>query len=202
MDLSQAEQSAQQEPSLAVKAVQGSLWVGAGRYVNYAVSFASGIFLARLLAPEDFGMVVLATAIFGILARMSSVGISTAIIQRQDEDSVVLSTFFWVQAALAIAIFMVALAITLFTGLFHGVSATVFLIIAGFTTAYSITYPANAILCRRFQFKRRAVVDIGIGVPSSVAAVAMAFLGFGVWALVWPAMIALLLKGLFYWGVS
>lgn len=198
MDLSQA----QQQPSLAAKAVRGSLWVGAGKYVNYVVSFVSGILLARLLAPEDFGVVVLAMATFGILSKMSSVGIDVAIIQRKDEDPVVLSTLFWVLAGIAITVFLIALPIAFFSGFFDVLTAQVFLIVALFRTANNITHPAGAILRRRFQFKQLALIDIGITLPSSIAAVAMAFLGFGVWSLVWPVMAALLLKGLLLWRAS
>lgn len=188
--------------SYATKAVRGSLWVGAGKYVNYAVGLVSGILLARLLVPEDFGVVVLATATFGIISRMNSVGINVAIIQRKDEDPVALSTLFWVRAGIAIAVFLIALPIAFFSGLFDVLTAQIFLIVALFRTANNIMHPARAILRRRFHFRQLTVVDIGITLPSSAAAVAMAFLGFGVWSLVWPAMTALLLKGLLLWRAS
>lgn len=188
--------------SFAIKAARGSLWVAAGRYVSYAVNFISGIFIARLLVPEDFGTVALATATFGILSRMKSVGIGAAIIQRPDDDPVVLSTLFWVQAGIAIAIFLLALPIALFSGLFDARTAKIFLIIAAFRTARDITYPAGAILRRYFRFKQLTIVDVVLDVLSLAAAVATAYLGFGVWALVWPSMVGLLLKGLLRWRLS
>jgi O-antigen/teichoic acid export membrane protein len=202
MDSSLAQQATQREPSLATKATRGSLWVGAGKYVNYVVSFVSSIALARLLTPEDFGVVALATATFGILSRMNSVGISVAIIQREDEDPAALSTLFWAQTSIAMAIFVLAVIIGLFSSLFDALTMRIFLIVAAFCTASIVTYPSHAILRRHFQFKQLTVVDIGLGFLSSAAAVAMAYLGLGVWALVWPAMIALLLKGLLYWRAS
>lgn len=188
--------------SLATKATRGSLWVAVGKYVSYAIYFISGIFIARLLRPEDFGTVALATATFGILSRMRSVGIGTAIIQRPDEDPGALSTLFWVHAGIAIAIFLLALPIALFSGLFDALTAKIFLIIAAFRTARDITYPAAALLRKHFQFKQLAIVDVVLDTLSLAVAVMMAYLGFGVWVLVWPSMIGLLLKGLLRWRLS
>ena len=202
MNLSQAQQATQRQPSLATKATRGSLWVAVGKYVNYTISFISGIFIARLLKPEDFGTVALATATFGILSRMKSVGIGIAIIQRPDDDPVALSTLFWVHAGITMAIFLLALPIALFSGLFDALTAKIFLIIAAFRTARDITYPAAAMLRKHFQFKQLTMVDVVFDTLSLVTAVAMAYLGFGVWVLVWPSMIGLLLKGLLRWRLS
>jgi len=194
--------SEEQEPGLATKATRGSIWFGFGRYISYIINFASGIILARLLAPEDFGVVALATASFGILSRLNSLGIGTMIIQREDDDPIVLSTFFWIQASVAVTILLLAIVFALSSDLFDVLTLKVFLVIAVFHTANRVTQPTHSILQKRFEFKKLSFAEIGFSLLSSIAAVLMAFLGFGLWAVVWPGMITMLLKGLLYWRVS
>ena len=191
MNPSKIPKSEEQEPGLATKATRGSIWFGFGRYISYIINFASGIILARLLAPEDFGVVALATASFGILSRLNSLGIGTMIIQREDDDPIVLSTFFWIQASVAVTILLLAIVFALSSDLFDVLTLKVFLVIAVFHTANRVTQPTHSILQKRFEFKKLSFAEIGFSLLSSIAAVLMAFLGFGLWAVVWPGMITM-----------
>ncbi len=189
-------------PLFAAKAAKGGLWFGVARYFNFLVGFGSGIVLARLLKPEDFGVVALCTAALAILGRLGSIGVGEAIVQAKDENPVFLSTAFWLQAMTTIIIWLIAIAVLRFAGLFSPLAARIFFVLACFQAGNLLLFPMGQILRRRFDFKRLSLVEIAVDTPAAAISLLLAWRGFGPWALVWPAMCSLLAKGLLIWALS
>ena len=71
-------------------------WSVASKYGAQAVQFGVSMLLARLLSPEFFGLIGMATVIIGLARKLKNMGFTQAIIQRDDIDQRLLSTIFWV----------------------------------------------------------------------------------------------------------
>src|SRR5690606_18119241 len=71
--------------------------------VKVVVQFAAIVVLARLLAPEDFGLFAMIAAFLVVLETVKDLGLSAATIQRTDVTDRQVSTLFWINAALAAA---------------------------------------------------------------------------------------------------
>ncbi|CAA9889733.1 Polysaccharide biosynthesis protein (fragment) [Candidatus Methylobacter favarea] len=66
------------------KLAKGVVWLGAAKVIINLLAFFSTLVLARLLTPEDFGLVALATAMLTIVASMTELSLGSALIQYHD----------------------------------------------------------------------------------------------------------------------
>ncbi|MCK4375180.1 MAG: oligosaccharide flippase family protein, partial [Candidatus Brocadiae bacterium] len=79
---------------LKQKAVKGAGWLGIGQVASQAMSLCITGVLARLLLPESFGLVGMVVVFTALLEMFQEVGLSSAVIQRQDVTDEQLSTVF------------------------------------------------------------------------------------------------------------
>ena len=150
------------------------------------LQFGSIVALARLLTPEDFGLVAMVAAIIGIADLIRDFGLSLATMRAPSLSAGERTNLFWANLGLGFACTVVAIAATPLIVAGYGEQrlapivfalATVFTI-SGFTTQF------RAGLARDMRFKALGAVDITAQVISIAAGVGLAVLGFGVWALV------------------
>src|SRR5215831_5755570 len=81
------------------KVVRGGIAKVLAQAANLGLRFGSLIVLARLLSPEDFGLVGMAMAVTGVLSLFRDFGLSAATIQRVTVTHDQMSTLFWVNVA-------------------------------------------------------------------------------------------------------
>ncbi len=85
-------------PSLAARVVRSAGWIVGGRFVMGLFGFVNTIIVARLLAPEDFGIVAIGLTTMQILTNLSDIGVSQAVIRFRDADRDDLDTLFSLSA--------------------------------------------------------------------------------------------------------
>lgn len=162
------------------------LWRFAERCGAQAVSFLVSIILARLLAPEAYGTIALAMVFINILQVFVDSGMGTALIQKKDADDLDFSSVFYFNIAACLVLyaglFLAAPSIAQFygdpalTALVRALSLTV--VVSGVRNIQQ-SYVSRHLLFKRFFFS-----TIGSTLASAVIGIAMAYAGFGVWALV------------------
>ena len=154
--------------------------------VRFVLQFCSLVVLARLLTPSDFGIVAMVTAIVGIADILRDFGLSSAAIQAKTLNNAERSNLFWVNVGIGCAGALVILLCTpLISRLYgeHKLAPIIFslawvLIISGVNTQF------NAELSRSLRFKALAFADIGAQALGIAAAITVAALGGGYWAIV------------------
>jgi len=163
----------------------GATYVAA-RAVNIIVQLASTILLARLLSPYDFGLVAMVLALVGFAPMLIDLGTSDASTQKTHLTEVDVSTLFWLNIAVGGILTVLLAAGSGLIATFFGepaltgialVSSLAFMMAALSTQHY-------ALMRRAMQFQHLAIIDIASNVLSSIIAIAMAFTGWGYWALV------------------
>ncbi len=183
--------------------VRGVTWLGISQALGIGVRFIAMIALARLLFPEDFGVVAMATIITDLVRRVVDVGFGAAIIQRKEVTASHLSTTFWAGVALGIIFCVVIVAISPFVaGFFRNelvgpvlaVSSLSFLIVP-------LGSVHGALLQKRLQFFRFSIGEMGLGVTYVAVAVPLAFAGFGVWSLVLGNLAGILAVTILRWAL-
>lgn len=154
--------------------------------VEFVLRLGSIIVLARLLVPEQFGLIAMVTAITAVAERFKDLGLSVATIQRKEITHDQVSTLFWVNTGtgLGIALLIAALAVPI--AWFYGDPRLVAICIAlGSTFFFSgITIQHQALQRRLMRFGQLALIQIGASAASVAIAVAIAFMDYGYWALV------------------
>lgn len=174
------------EDSLKGKTIAGLFWTFAERIGAQLVSFMVSIVLARLLMPEEYGIIAIVWVFINICNVFVNSGFGRSLIQKKNADDLDFSSVFW---------FSLAMSLVLYAGLFIAAPwiarwyemellAPVLrvmglrLIVAAFNTVQ------KAKVSRDMEFRKFFFSTIGGTLFSAVVGIAMAYLGFGVWALV------------------
>jgi PST family polysaccharide transporter len=178
----------------------GMVSVGA-RAINALVQIASVVVLARLLSPEDYGLVSMVTAIIGIAPLLIDLGTRDAVIQQRHIAPEEISALFWVTVALGCGLAALGAASGPLIAHFYNQPrlAMVALVSSLSLIALSLSYQHQALLRRAMMYKELAAVEIVASMISTAIAIAMALRGWAYWALVLRPVIASLVTALGVW---
>lgn len=168
------------------KAIRGGAYSIASQLINLCVHFVSTMVLARLLSPNDYGLVAMVTVVVGFVMMFQDMGLSVAIIQKKHITHEQVSSLFWVNAAIGMGITGLLIAGAPFIALFYGETKLVRItIILSITMLLSgLTVQHQALMRRKMQFDTLAIIDILGVILGSAFGILLAFKGAGYWALV------------------
>ena len=149
------------------------------------------IFLARLLSPDDYGVIALITVFIALANVFVQSGFNTALIQKQNADEKDFSSVFYVSLFVAgilyILLFLLAPLIASFYEIKELINIIRILSITLFFGAFNSIQ--NAIVSRRMDFKKLFYSSLGAVIISGIIGIIFAHKGFGVWALVFQQLI-------------
>jgi PST family polysaccharide transporter len=165
---------------------RGIQWTAAAQVSLVVLHFVVAIVLARLLVPEDFGLLAMAFAVISVVAGVQTFGTHGPLIQREALSPILIDTVFVLN--LIVATIMAAgvfLSAPLF-GLMYQSEAVVPLIrtVALALVLYALNGVPGALLRRRMQFGYVALSSTIGAVINAVIAITLAWRGYGVWSLV------------------
>ena len=152
---------------------------------KFVMQFAYQILLARLLSPEDFGLVAMAAPIVAFVQLFADFGLSQATIQRPAITQAQLSLLFWINVGVSALLALVVIAISPFVGLFYkappvaavtAVSGALFLVSGLFGQHL-------ALLNRHLAFGKLAIIDVAGFAVGAGAGLLAAGEGLGYWAI-------------------
>lgn len=187
------------------KVVGGIRWLAATRTVSQLFEFIVVTFaLMILLTPDDFGKVGMVTIITGLALMLSDMGFSAALIQKEKLEARHLDTVFWVNIStgliLGSALFIAAPYIAIFNK--EPDVANIARALSLLFIAVPLNSVQNAWLSRELEFKKISIAELFATIISSVLALTLALLGFGLWALVAKLVSQRFLVVLIIWPLS
>ncbi|MER1956093.1 MAG: lipopolysaccharide biosynthesis protein [Solibacillus sp.] len=173
-------------PITKFKVLSSLFWKLLERGGMQGIQFLVMIVLARILLPEDFGLIVLITVFISIAGIITQGGFNQALIQKKKVDEVDLSSVFYlnlvITAILYVLLFFAAPYIALF---FEQPQLKSILRILAITLFfYSFSAIQNTIISREFQFKKLFISTLTASIISGIVGIAMAYTNYGIWALV------------------
>ena len=172
--------------NLKQKAAKGILWSIIQKWGRAAIWFVTFVALSRLLAPEAFGLVALASTFMAFIEIFLDQGFSAAIIQRADLEKEHLDTAFWISILIGILMTIGTISLSPLVAAFfkepHLAPILKWLSVSFIFRALSSTQ--MAILQRKLAFKSLAARSLVATLFGGIVGVSMAFTGFGVWSLV------------------
>jgi O-antigen/teichoic acid export membrane protein len=179
---------------LARKSVRSGMTAIATQGIQFALSVVSTIVLARLLTPNDFGLVGMVTVLLGFAQMFANAGLSMATIQEEHITHEQISTLFWINVMISSALGLCILVCSPLVAMFYGQSE-----LTAVTAVLSVSFVVSglsiqhlALLYRHMCFGSLAYIQI---VPSSIAmivTIALAWLGWQYWALVVSSLVGAL----------
>jgi len=174
------------EQSLKDKTVKGVGWSAADAFLGQGVTFIVGLVLARLLTPEEYGLIGIVTIFTTILLGFVDCGFSNALIRKQHVSELDLNTMFIVNMVssllLCLLLYMGAPYIAHFFGRPQLIPLVRVMSLLLVLQAMSIVQ--MTILSRQIDFKTKTKASVISAVCSGLIGIIMAFCGFGVWSLV------------------
>ena len=171
--------------SLKNKTIKGTFWNAADTYISQGVSFIIGVILARLLSPEEYGLIGLCLIVNAVLEGFVDSGFSTAIIRKVDANDNDYNTMFIVNMFMSILLYVGVFFTSPFIADFFGREELIDIVkITGLVIIFNaLSLTQNTILVKRVNFKAKTKASIISALVSGVIGVVLAYSGFGVWAL-------------------
>lgn len=187
--------------SLKEKTVHGILWSFAERFGYLLLQFITNLVLARLLTPDDFGLIGMMMVFIGLCTIMIDGGFGAALIQKKDPTHNDYSTIFYTNILISIVFYLGLFLIADTIAEFYSQPQLSNLVrILGFVLVFdSFSIIQNNILVKNLQFKQIAKIKISAAFLSSLIGIILALKDFGVWSLVVQYLTNSVMRTLFFW---
>lgn len=174
------------EDNLKTSVLSSLFWKSLERGGVSGIQLIIQIILARLLLPEDYGIIALIVVFISISQTFVQSGLGTALIQKREVTDEDYSSVFYLTLLVALGFYSILFLAAPFIAAFYNQPLiTPILRVLGLTLFFgAVNTIQNAVIARKFQFKKLFVSSVGAVLLSGVVGIAMAYTGYGVWALV------------------
>lgn len=189
------------EPGLKDKTVKGVAWSGIDNVAQFGVSFVVSIILARLLTPDDYGLLGIIGIFTVICTSIANGGFSIALIRKKDATEDDYNTAFIVNLVVSIFLYIIIFAFAKYiAAFFHRNELTNLIRVSSLGIVIgALSLVQQTRLTKAIDFKAQTGITIISSVISGIIGIIMALLGFGVWALVAQMLSSTSLRTLLLW---
>lgn len=189
------------EESLKKKTVIGVGWSAVENVSRLGVTFVVSIILARLLSPDEYGLIGILTIFISVFNAIVDSGFTNALIRKQDARDTDYCTVFYtnlvLSLVLAVTLFFCAKPISVFFERPELVLLTQVMSSVVVINALAIVQRART--TKAIDFKTQTKITFISSITSGIIGIAVAYMGYGVWALVCQQISNQLLSTIFFW---
>ncbi|HTO14130.1 MAG: lipopolysaccharide biosynthesis protein [Dysgonamonadaceae bacterium] len=190
--------------SLRKQATSGMMWTFAQQFSTQGIGFIISVVLARLLLPAEFGIIGMIAIFMGIGGALVDSGLASSLIRTPDANEEDFSTVFYFNILGSILIYFILYLTAPFIANFFDQP-----ILKNITRVYGITFIINAFstiqltrLTQKMDFKTQMIVSVPALIGGGIVGITLAYLGHGVWSLVWMRLIQSFLNSVQLWIVT
>lgn len=187
--------------SLKDKALSGSFWSLADNLAGSGITFLVGLVLARLLSPEEYGVIGIIMIFIAVFNSIVDSGFSNALIRKKNATDTDYNTVFFFNLLISIVLFFVLyLSANAISNYFKiPILVPVTKVMASIVIINAFTIIQRTILVKNIDFKTQTKVSLMASLVSGVVGIGMAIMGYGVWSLVGQQISRQLMNSLFLW---
>ncbi len=192
------------QDSLKQKAVKGVTWTSIDLFVNMGFNFVIGVILARLLSPDDYGLIAMIAVFNSVANAFLDCGFGNAIIRKLNLTEDDTCTAFYFNLCAGIVLYGLLWLLAPFAAWFYDKPILSPLLRAeSITLVFSAGYVIqNTLLKRNLKFKSLAFVNVLSNVIAGIVGIVAAYYGYGVWSLVIVHLSSGLLRLFTLWLIS
>lgn len=187
--------------NLRQKTFAGMIWTFAKHLSLEGFAFIQGIILARLLMPKDYGLIAMTQIFFAIAGTFIDSGFTSALIRKKDRKEIDYSTVFVTNVVLTLFFAIVlCLCAPLIANFYNEpilkdiVRANAVLLVMN-----SVNAVQGARLRINLQFKITSFISVVCHITIGITTIIFAYLGYGVWSLIYPNFLSPFLYFFLYW---
>ncbi|MFT6699549.1 MAG: teichuronic acid exporter [Porticoccaceae bacterium] len=177
--------------SLRKQALSGMIWTYSQQFGSQLLSFGVSVILARLILPEEFGLVGMLAVFMGVSSALFEGGLTSSLIRTKEINDEDYTTVFIFNFIGSIVIYVL-----LFIGAPYIAAFYHQPILTDITRVYGLNFiflafgtVQNTVLTRELKFKKQALITLPAVLISSMVGLLMAYYGYGVWSLVFSALV-------------
>lgn len=186
------------------RAIRGMAWAGTEKVLIHVLRFVFGVLMARILCPEDYGIVGLLYIFINISSVFVDSGFTSALIQKKDRTEADYATVFFFNLGVATIFYLVLFFAAPWIAAFYRIP-----LLTDVARIVALGLPLNALcavhrtrLTIQLNFRAQAIVTFIALLLSGGAGLFLASAGYGVWALVWQGVASAVLTIALFWGLS
>ena len=189
------------QKNLKQKAASGMVWTSIQKFASIGISFISGIVLARLLTPYDYGCIGMLSIFMVVAESFISGGFATALIQKKRPTQEDYSTIFFWNLGMAVVMYAVLFFCAPAIARFYNIPllGSVLRVQGLVLFFYAFNIIQRNQLRKNLNFKVLSIVTLTTSILSLAITISMAYKGFGVWALVTQHLLLAAIPSLVFW---
>lgn len=190
--------------SLKVKVKSGLKWNLINQLVSQIIFVWFGIYLARILGPNAYGLIGMITIFSGFANLFVDFGVSSALIYDNNLTKEKISSFFWLNLTIGIIIYLIFFFGATTIATFYNVKEIKIItqVVSLSLIFNSISAVPNSLLSKSINFKEKIWANWAAVVVSYIFGFILAFNGYGVWSLVFQSLIISFLNTILIWRIS
>lgn len=190
--------------SLKIKARKGLFWSSIERFSNQGIQFAFGIVFARILSPSDYGIVAMTTIFFAIAQTFVDSGFSSALVRKKNRTQEDMSTCFWFNVGVGFFFYMILfLSGPMIAKFYNQLMLDSIIKISGLNVVLnSLCIVQQAQFTFSIDFKSQAKITLSASIISGILGIILAYMGYGVWALIWQGVAGATIRMFLLWIMS
>jgi len=190
--------------TLRKQGLNAIFWDILGKFSNQLISLVVSIFLARLIEPEEFGLVGMVLVIIPVAQVFMNLGFGAALIQKKDVDQLLYSSVFWLNISMGITLTLILFYSAPFiANFYHKEELTVLIkLISIIFTISSFGAVQTLRFTKELEFKTQSIINSVSAIFSGILGIYLAYLNYGVYALVYQKLFATTTSVILYWIIS
>lgn len=190
-------------PNLKEKVAKGAMWTLCEKLSCQTVNFVVGMILARLLTPTDYGTVALTAIFFAVANVLSDSGFGGALIQKKNADDLDFNSVFYLNFALSSLAYVVLFFAAPMIADFYQTPVLKNIVRVSAITFFlhAINAIQNAELTKKMLFHLSFRISLITTFTSAAVGITLAFMGYGVWALVWTGLVTYIVGTIARWFI-
>ncbi len=187
--------------SLRKKAIKGGFWVLVQQFGSRGIGFVVSILLARLLVPEEYGLIAMLSIFMAISSSIMDGGLLDSLIRTDNPSDEEYSTVFFFNLIMSIVMYSIIYLIAPLIADFYKEDILIILVryYALILVINAFTFIQKTRLTKIMDFKTQTIVELPSIVISATVGIVMAYQGYGVWCLVVMALVQAVASSIQLW---
>lgn len=190
--------------SLKKQASLGMFWTFSQQFGQQIVLFIVSTILARLLMPKEFGLIGMISVFYGVGGALLNGGLTQSLVRSKELDQEDYSTVFYYNLFASIILYIIIFVLAPLIAQFYGYPILTDIIrlycLSFIIFAFSMVQETK--LTKEMNFKTQAFVSLPSVIIGGATGITLAYLGYGVWSIVWNQLVTASLRSLQFWIYS